>query len=142
MGPVLSTLGRAAGEAALAELPGLTHVVFDRIAALVHREAPIQQASSQPDTVKLANVATAATADLHAAVSAGEIAAVPPPAIVATAVQSIVSSMKVAGELPKSSAPSAAMPVSIITCLDDIVSAMDAIRKVVGDLQSLNLLQK
>ncbi len=83
--------------------------IADLIAGLTHKHAPAVEAVSGPSTgpVKLADLFSLVIGDLSRAAVAGTIPkALPSDDIVRVVIQSVVSSMKLSGQLDAAAAPS------------------------------------
>jgi hypothetical protein len=112
----MASIAETLGAAAVSELSKkLFPAVADLMAGIIHKHATQAQSTPVPDEQKLAAVIDKTKVDLRQAVADGKIPAVPPPDIVAAAVQASVSTLKVTGALPSSKSQPAADSQSGIT---------------------------
>ncbi len=96
-------------------LPILEPILANLIAGLVHKHAPVLEATTGPATgpVKLADLFAAVIGDLTRAATAGTIPkSLPSDDIVRVVIQSVVSSMKLSGML-EPTAPAAGQSVTL-----------------------------
>jgi hypothetical protein len=82
-------------------IPAITNDIIALITGLVHKSAPIAEANSGPSTgpVKFADVFVSTMSDLVKAHAAKQIALLPDEATVKLIIQSVVSSLKLSGQL-------------------------------------------
>jgi hypothetical protein len=82
-------------------LPTITNDIIGLITGLVHKSAPVAEANNGPATgpVKFAEVFVSAMSDLVKAHAANQIVMLPDEATVKLVIQSVVSSLKLSGQL-------------------------------------------